>query len=247
MQILQQPDKITILYYTGHQVRRVRMNQPHPQHATASWYGDSVGHYERDTLVIDTVGIKVGPYSGIDIYGTPHTEGLHVVERYRLLDYEAAKEAQERGEKENRPIPASEPTGDGVAIDADYKGKGLQLEFTVEDQGVFTTPWSALITYRRRPGVAEPWQAQVFALAVNLSEQGISPGPNGRPRLAPNSKLPRIAANRIMARIIITTGWPVLSAWRRPRASLTNRGALDMRRRPGPKPIGTQPTASRSS
>jgi hypothetical protein len=152
MQMLQQPDKITILYYTGHQVRRVRMNQPHPQHVTASWYGDSVGHYEGDTLVIDTVGIKVGPYSGIDIYGTPHTEALHVVERYRLLDYAAAKEAQERGERENRPIPANEPTGDGVAIDAEYKGKGLQLEFTVEDQGVFTTPWSALITYRRPLG-----------------------------------------------------------------------------------------------
>jgi hypothetical protein len=38
-----------------------------------------------------------------------------------------------------------------IALDVDrnYKGKALQLEFTVEDQGVFTTPWSATITYRR--------------------------------------------------------------------------------------------------
>jgi hypothetical protein len=38
------------------------------------------------------------------------------------------------------------------ARNPDYKGKGLQLEFTVEDAGVFTTPWSATITYRRPLG-----------------------------------------------------------------------------------------------
>ena len=42
-------------------VRRVRMNQLHPAQVTPSWYGDSVGHYEGDTLVIDTVGVKTGP------------------------------------------------------------------------------------------------------------------------------------------------------------------------------------------
>jgi hypothetical protein len=125
MQMLQQADKITILYFEDHQVRHIRMNQPHPARVTPSWMGDSVGHYEGDTLVIDTVGIKVGPFSMVDRYGTPHTEALHVVERYRLLDYEAAKEAQERGEKENRRIAQ-------WAVDPNYKGKGLQLQFTVE-------------------------------------------------------------------------------------------------------------------
>ena len=46
IQILQQPDKIAILYNYDHQVRHVRMNQFHPAHVTPSWYGDSVGHYE---------------------------------------------------------------------------------------------------------------------------------------------------------------------------------------------------------
>jgi hypothetical protein len=42
------------------------------------------------------------------------------------------------------------PGGDaGLHIDPDYKGKGLQIELTVEDEGVFTTPWSATVTYRR--------------------------------------------------------------------------------------------------
>ena len=145
MQMLQEPNKITILYFEGHQVRHVRMNEPHPARVTPSWYGDSVGHYEDDTLVIDTVGIKVGPFSMVDHFGTPHTEALHVVERYRLLDYEAAKEAQERGEKENRRVPQ-------WAVDPNSKGKGLQLQFMVEDEGVFTMPWTASITYRRALG-----------------------------------------------------------------------------------------------
>jgi hypothetical protein len=47
--MLQQPDKITILYDYDHEVRRVRMNQQHPGEVTPTWYGDSVGHYEGDT------------------------------------------------------------------------------------------------------------------------------------------------------------------------------------------------------
>jgi hypothetical protein len=50
MQMLQQPDKITILYNEDHEVRWVRMNQPHPAQVTPSWHGDSVGHYQGGTL-----------------------------------------------------------------------------------------------------------------------------------------------------------------------------------------------------
>jgi hypothetical protein len=146
MLMLQQPDKITFLYPNDHQVRHVRMNEPHPAQVTPSWYGDSVGHYERDTLVIDTVGVKIGPFAMVDFYGTPYTQALHVVERYRLLDYEAAKEGLERDAKENlRPGTGADA---GSAPDYGYRGKHLQLQFTVEDAGVFTMPWSATITYR---------------------------------------------------------------------------------------------------
>jgi len=146
MQILQQPGKITILYPYDHEFRQVPMNQPHPARVTPSWYGDSVGHYEGDTLVIDTVGVRVGPFAMVDQFGTPHTEALHVVERYRLLDYEAAKEGWERNAKESFRIPSSDI---GPEVDLAYTGKAVQLQFTVEDQGVFTMPWSATITYRR--------------------------------------------------------------------------------------------------
>jgi hypothetical protein len=128
------------------EVRHVGMNAPHPAHVTPSWYGDSVGHYEGDTLVIDTMGIRADrPFAMVDMYGTPYTEALHVVERYRLLDYEAAKEGFERDAKENVRVGRAN-------IDPNYKGKHLQLWFTVEDEGVFTMPWQASITYRRPLG-----------------------------------------------------------------------------------------------
>ena len=129
LQILQQPDEITMLYEQDHEVRHVRMNQPHPaQVKPPSWYGDSVGHYEGDTLVIDTVGIKTGrPVAMVDWFGTPYTEALHVVERYRLLDYEAAKEGLDRDVKENIQAGVATP----LHIDPNYRGKHLQLQFTV--------------------------------------------------------------------------------------------------------------------
>ena len=131
----------------------MRLNQPHPANLTPTWYGDSVGHYEADTLVVDTVGIKVGPFSMIDWYGTPFTEALHVVERYRLLDYAATKEAIERDAKENfqfddQSLDASR-LDNGSPPDPNYKGDGLQIHVTIEDQGAFTTPWSATVTFRR--------------------------------------------------------------------------------------------------
>jgi len=81
VQLLQQPDKVTILYSNpDHEFRQVRMNQPHPAQLAPSWHGDAVGHYEGDTLVIDTVGIKADrPFAMVDIYGTPYTQALHVV------------------------------------------------------------------------------------------------------------------------------------------------------------------------
>ncbi len=106
-----------------------------------SWYGDSVGYYEGDTLVVDTVGINPDrPHAMLDLYGTPYTKDLHLVERFRLIDYEEAKDGLARDAKENVRIP------NGPA-DRNYRGKHLQVRFTVEDKGAFTTPWTATITY----------------------------------------------------------------------------------------------------
>jgi hypothetical protein len=158
IQLLQRPDSVTILYMLDHHIRHVRLNAKHPARLTPSWSGDSIGHYEGDTLVVDTVGIKVGPVSMSDQYGSPQSEALHLIERYRLVDYETAKKAFDQNEKEYGRADGA--NANGVFIDFDDRGKGLQLQFTVEDANVFTTPWSAVVTYRR---AGSPWQEQVCA------------------------------------------------------------------------------------
>lgn len=85
LQFLQQPDMITIIFQRDHQVRRVYLNEKHPASPSPSWYGHSVGHYEADgTLVIDTIGQN--DKTDVDKFGTPHSEKMHVVERYKLSE-----------------------------------------------------------------------------------------------------------------------------------------------------------------
>ena len=85
VEFLQQKDKITIIYQRDHQSREILLDRKHSEHPAPSWYGESVGHYEGDTLVVDTIGQAVKPLSVVDPFGTPHTEKLHVVERYRVV------------------------------------------------------------------------------------------------------------------------------------------------------------------
>jgi hypothetical protein len=136
--VLQGQDTITLHY--GGDVRVIRMNASHPSPLTPSWYGDSVGHYEGDTLVIDTVGVKTDrPYAMQDLFGTPYTDKLHIVERYRLRNYDEVKDALERNAKENWMF-----AGD---VFRKHRGKFLQVHVTVEDDGVFTSPFTATLTY----------------------------------------------------------------------------------------------------
>jgi len=84
IQLLQQPDKVTILYPHDQDHRQVRLNQPHPAKVTPSIHGNSVGHYEGDTLVVDTIGMNAKTF--VDGYRTPHSEKLHVTERWKTID-----------------------------------------------------------------------------------------------------------------------------------------------------------------
>jgi len=150
MQMIQKPDHITMLYGGyNNEVRQVRLNAKHPSPLKPSWYGDSVGHYEGDTLVIDTVGVKTDrKYAMIDLFGTPYTDKLHIVERYRLRDYADVKDAIERNNKENWWFQ-----GDVWTRNRD--GKFLQLHVTIEDEGVFTMPWTATLTYAPTDEIAQ--------------------------------------------------------------------------------------------
>jgi hypothetical protein len=83
-EIVQTPDAVVILTEMVHDARIVRMNSEHLPKTIRKWMGDSIGRWEGDTLVIDTIGLNDRTF--IDNFRTPHSDKLHVVERYRLIE-----------------------------------------------------------------------------------------------------------------------------------------------------------------
>jgi hypothetical protein len=80
------PTHLFILFEaTIHTYRQIFMDgRPHPPELDPTWFGHSVGRFERDTLVIDTVGFNDKFW--FDRQGTPHTEQLHTVERWTRMN-----------------------------------------------------------------------------------------------------------------------------------------------------------------
>jgi len=81
---IQTPKEVVMIWAEDHQVRRIYLNQSHSASVPPSWFGESVGRYEGDTLVVDTIGVNTRTF--VDSYRTPHTGKLHVVERFRMID-----------------------------------------------------------------------------------------------------------------------------------------------------------------
>ena len=84
MYIVQGQKEIVLILESFNDVRRIYLSDKHLPNLGRSWYGDSIGHYDGDTLVVDTIGFNDKTF--VDGYDTPHTAQLHVVERFRLVD-----------------------------------------------------------------------------------------------------------------------------------------------------------------
>ncbi len=83
---MQTPKEVWMMWQRDHMWRRVRLAEKHSADVKPSWFGESIGHYENvDTLVIDTIGLST-KNSYIDNFRTPHSEKLHVVERFTLSE-----------------------------------------------------------------------------------------------------------------------------------------------------------------
>jgi hypothetical protein len=82
---LQTPNEVWMVWQRDHFARRIYLTDKHSEHVKPSWFGESIGHYEGgDTLVVDTIGLAGGRFHYIDSFRTPHTEKLHVVERFTI-------------------------------------------------------------------------------------------------------------------------------------------------------------------
>ena len=76
--------EVTIINELNTQIRHIYMDVPHSKNPGHTWYGESVGHYEGDELVVDTIGLNDKTF--VDNYRTPHTDQIHVVERFKLIE-----------------------------------------------------------------------------------------------------------------------------------------------------------------
>ncbi|HTA47200.1 MAG TPA: hypothetical protein VK789_32380 [Bryobacteraceae bacterium] len=85
MQIVQTPTQVIMLYEYFHEFRVIPLNAKHPDDLEPAYMGDSVGHWEEDTLVVDVTGFNDKTWIGPT--GSFHSEGMHVVERYTRVDY----------------------------------------------------------------------------------------------------------------------------------------------------------------
>jgi hypothetical protein len=85
MYMIQTPKEVLMIHQADNETRHIYMDVPHSAHPSPSWYGESVGHYEGDELVVDTIGFNDRTFLD-DHYDVPHTMQLHVIERFKLVN-----------------------------------------------------------------------------------------------------------------------------------------------------------------
>ena len=81
---VQGPKEVVMIQAGFNDVRHIHLTDKHSTNVKTSWYGESIGRYEGDTLVVDTIGLD--ERTSVDEFGTPHTQQLHVIERFHLID-----------------------------------------------------------------------------------------------------------------------------------------------------------------
>jgi hypothetical protein len=80
--------EMIVLYERSHDFREIYMDgREHPKDLDPTWWGHSVGRWEGDTLVVDTVGLIDKTW--LDYQGLPHSDALHLIERYRRVDHDS--------------------------------------------------------------------------------------------------------------------------------------------------------------
>ena len=84
MFVVHAPKQVVMMHQHDNDVRRIHLNVSHSANVKPSWYGESVGRWEGDTLVVDTIGLN--DRTLVDNFRTPHSDKLHVVERFRLIE-----------------------------------------------------------------------------------------------------------------------------------------------------------------
>ncbi len=84
MYFVQGLKEVVMILNSFNDVRHIHLADKHSDNVKTSWYGESIGRYEGDALVVDTIGLD--DRTRVDGFGTPHTKQLHVIERFHLIE-----------------------------------------------------------------------------------------------------------------------------------------------------------------
>jgi hypothetical protein len=86
LEIVQTPTRVVIIHEGVQALREIYLNRQHPKDLDPTYSGDSVGKWEGDTLVLDTIGFNDKTW--LDAVGLPHSDAMHVIERIRRTDHD---------------------------------------------------------------------------------------------------------------------------------------------------------------
>jgi len=89
VEIFQVPGRVLMYQEAGNQLRQIHLDRGHPKDVDLTYNGDSVGKWEGDTLVVDSVGFN--DVTWLDHVGLPHSDQLRVVERIRRVDHDTLR------------------------------------------------------------------------------------------------------------------------------------------------------------
>jgi hypothetical protein len=137
-EIIQIPGRVLILYEDFYEHREIWTDgRPLPKDPDSSWYGYSVGKWVGDTLVVDTIGFN--DKSWVDGNGHPHSDEMHVVERYRRVDQDTLELTMtiEDPKAYKQPLVTRTPKTFKLAPKVGPKSEVMELLCVPEDEEAF--------------------------------------------------------------------------------------------------------------
>jgi hypothetical protein len=126
--IVQTPDFVYFLYEYDQAWRPVALNAKHSDDPDPTWYGESIGKWEGDTLVVDAIGFNDRAW--LDPIGHPRSEQMHLTERWRRVDHDNLGDDLSFDD----PTAYTKPWNSKMSFTLDHSGELHENIYTATDE-----------------------------------------------------------------------------------------------------------------
>jgi hypothetical protein len=131
--IVETPDFIYFLYEYNESYRTIAMNAKHSEDPDPTWFGEAVGKWEGDTLVVDAIGFNDRAW--LDPIGHPRSEKLHLIEHWRRVD----RDTLVNDLTIDDPVIYAKPWNGQLTFKLDHNGELRESIYTATDELRFKT------------------------------------------------------------------------------------------------------------